>query len=205
MDDRDATCTGKFANRAILERQTTQLIGIAQGLIADDHLADGEIYFLHKWLIANDAVRENPLISTLIVRIDEVLADGVIDEEERADLHSIIARLTASDFEMGELAKSTTLPLTDPAPAVVFEGKRFCCTGTFTFGKRRDCEAAIAERGGVVASLTKKTDFMVVGAYATESWKYESFGNKILKAVEMQKKGTPIAIVSEEHWQEALA
>lgn len=32
--------------------------------------------------------------------------------------------------------------------------------------------------------MAQKTNVLVIGVYATESWKHSSFGNKILKAVE---------------------
>lgn len=200
----DTARGGQFMKSDIADRQTTQLIGMAQGLIADDKLNDAEIHFLHKWLVANDAVHRNPLIAMLIERIDAILEDGVIDEDERADLHDTIASLTASDFELGEVAKSTTLPLCNPVPEIDFEGTRFCFTGTFTFGKRKECEAATKEAGGDTGSLTQKTDFLVIGAYATESWKQESFGRKIEKAVEMRTNGHPIAIISETEWRKRL-
>lgn len=195
---------GQYNKHEVADRQTTQLIGIAQGLIADGHLNDGEIHFLHKWLVANEAVQANPLISLLVQRIDEILADGVIDEDERADLHNTISALTGSDFELGELSKSSTLPLCDPAPDIIFDGNRFCFTGTFTFGRRRDCEQAAIDRGASAGGLTQKTAFLVIGAYATESWKQETFGRKIEKAVELREAGFPIAIVSEKHWADSL-
>ena len=58
----------------------------------------------------------------------------------------------------------------------------------------------MAERGGSSGSLTKATDVLVIGMYATESWKHSSFGTKIIKAVDMREDGVPIAIVCEDHW-----
>jgi NAD-dependent DNA ligase len=195
---------GKYRGHELADRQTTQLIGIAQGLIADNKLNDAEIHFLHKWLAANDAVKGNALISMLVGRIEEILADGVIDDDERTDLHTTIAKLTANDFELGEVIKSTTLPLCDPAPEILFEGRQFCFTGTFVFGRRKKCEAETINRGGQTGALTQKTDFLVIGEYATEAWRQETFGRKIEKAVLMRDSGIPIAIVSEAHWRQAL-
>lgn len=195
---------GQYRSHEIADRQTTQLIGMAQGLIADGRLNDSEIHFLHKWLVANEAVKSNALISMLVARIEETLEDGVIDEDERTDLLSTLQALTANDFELGEVVKSTSLPLCNPAPNVAFTGRRFCMTGTFTTGKRKDVEAMVEELGGVAGTLTKKTDFLVIGEYATESWKQESFGRKIEKAVNMRDTGTPIAIISELHWRGAM-
>lgn len=62
------------------------------------------------------------------------------------------------------------------------------------------CEAAIEALGGLAGSLRKTTDVLVIGAYATESWKQSSFGAKILRAAEMRAQGAPIAIVSDAHW-----
>ncbi len=195
---------GQFLNQEISDRQVTQLIGMAQGMIADGHLKDEEIHFLHKWLVANDSVHANPLVSGLVQRITEVLADGVVDEDERADLHQTIQALTASDFELGELSKSSELPLCDPAPEVEFRRCRYCFTGTFTFGKRSDCEEAVKELGAKAGNLSKTTDFLVIGEYATRAWKQEAFGRKIEKAVALREEGHPISIISEAHWRKAL-
>jgi hypothetical protein len=62
----------------------------------------------------------------------------------------------------------------------------------------------VEARGAISGSLTKSTDVLVIGCYATESWKHSSFGNKIMKAAEMRNKGVPISIVSEEHWKAHL-
>ena len=196
---------GKYLGHEIADRQATQLIGIAQGLIADNKLSDDEINFLHKWLVANEAVKGNSLLLTLVKRVEEIVSDGEIDPDEREDLQKTLVALTANDFELGEVIKSSTLPLCNPSPIIEFKYRNFCLTGTFTFGRRRDCEAEIFNRGGNSGPLNKKTDFLVVGEYSTESWKQETFGRKIEKAVTMRDKGYPIAIVSEAHWRNALS
>jgi hypothetical protein len=57
-----------------------------------------------------------------------------------------------------------------------------------------------------VASLDPDpaTRYLVIGAYATESWAHSSFGRKIEKGVDMRASGVPIAIVGESHWAEHL-
>ena len=71
---------------------------------------------------------------------------------------------------------------------------------TFNYGQRKHCEAAVTDRGATAGGLTQKTNVLVIGMYATDSWKHSSFGTKIMSAVEYRKKGLPISIVSEEHW-----
>ena len=180
-------------------RQVDELIGLARGLIADGALNEAEVRCLETWLAANLSISHQPLIALLYDRVRAILADGVADQEECEDLLATLTTFTG-DADLGEAQKATTLPLCHPAPALSFEGKQYCFTGTFSFGQRKHCEQAVYERGGTGASLTKKTDVLVIGAYATESWKHSSFGNKILKAAEMRALGIPISIVSEEHW-----
>ena len=201
---RDEQLYNRFGNERISARQIDELIGLARGLCADGVLNQAEVEYLQKWLAANADVSNEPLIGALYHRINEILKDGVADTDERAALFDALNTFSTRDFELGETLKSSTIPLCDPAPALIFSGRSYCFTGTFNFGRRAQCEATVIERGGKCASLTKSTDVLVIGVYATESWKHSSFGNKILKACELRDSGLPIAIVSEEHWASHL-
>ncbi|UVO51544.1 BRCT domain-containing protein [Sphingomonas sp. SUN019] len=193
-----------IGNDRITSRQIDELVGLARGVAADGTLNQAEIEFLQKWLAANMAISNQPMIARLYHRINAVLADGIADAEECRDLLDTLNSFSSRDFELGEVLKSTSLPLCDPAPTLDFSGRRYCLTGTFNFGQRADCEAAVTWRGGVCGSLTQKTNVLVIGMYATESWKHSSFGTKIVKAVDFREAGIPIAIVSEDHWARHL-
>lgn len=194
----------QYSRDRIESRQVDELIGLARGLIADGMINQQEVEFLQKWLVANGSASDQPMINTLYKRVTEILADGVVDQVEMAELLDTLSRFANRDFELGETLKATSLPLSIPAPSLTFTGKNYCFTGTFNFGQRKHCEAAMIDRGAQVGGLTKKTDFLVIGVYATDSWKHSAFGNKILQACELRDKGHPIAIVSEEHWSAHL-
>lgn len=194
-----------FYNRVggerIASRQVDELLGLCRGLAADGLLNQSEVEFLRTWLAANREISDQPLIHTLYDRIAAIMADGVASKEECDDLLATMHDLTRSDIELGEVLKSASLPLCDPAPELTFAGKRYCFTGTFAFGKRKQCETVVVDRSGLTGSLTQKTDILVIGMYATESWKHSAFGNKILQAVAWRGEGFPISIVSEAHWR----
>lgn len=199
--ERDEELYNLFGRERISQRQIDELIGLSRGLCADGMLNEAEVSFLEKWLAASAAATGNAVVTTLYRRIREIFQDGVADQEEREDLFETLNAFSDTTFETGEVLKSTTLPLCSPPPELEFVGRSYCFTGTFTFGCRSLCEQAVVKRGGVCGSLTKKTNFLVVGEYATESWKHSSFGNKIMKAAELRdQRGVPIAIVSEQHW-----
>ncbi|MNF12093.1 hypothetical protein D3C80_2134780 [compost metagenome] len=52
--------------------------------------------------------------------------------------------------------------------------------------------------------MSKKIHYLVVGAIGNEQWLHSTYGTKIKKAVELREAGAPLAIVSEEHWQQAV-
>lgn len=194
-----------FGRDRISSRQIDELIGIARGLCADGAINDAEVEFLQKWLVINADISGQPLVRTLFERVSEILSDGLIDSEERQELFAALNAFSDTTFELGEVLKPTTLPLCAPAPRIVFEGAIFCFTGTFNLGRRTACAEAVEARGGFAGSLTQNTDYLVIGAYVTDSWLHSTYGTKILKAVEMRdRKAVPISIVSEAHWAQYL-
>ena len=159
-------------------RQIDELIGLARGIAADGSINQIEAEFLQKWLAANVRMSQHPVIATLYQRVNEILSDGVLDSDEAADLLHTLNCFSDRNFELGEVLKSITLPLCNPAPTPLrITGFSYCFTGTFSYGSRKDCEAAVSERGGDHGSLRKTTDVRVIGLYATESWKHSNFGN----------------------------
>lgn len=204
MSDFNEDEYNRFGRQRIAGRQMDELIGLARGLYADGEISEADVACLSSWLSAQAEITSHPMLRSLQNQLESVLADGVADAEERADLFDTLQRFTGVQVQVGEVMKPTTLPLCSPQPALQFTGQRYCLTGTFLFGRRNDCEAAVMERGGEVGSLTKKTRVLVIGSYATDSWKHSSFGLKILKACEYRETGVPISIVSESHWSAHL-
>ena len=205
--------TDSHADREILnlysrarldDRTINELLGLAKGIAADGMVNQQEAEFLQKWLLANVAVKDNPIIATLFKRINEILEDNNLDDEEARELLDTLHKFGGGDFGLGEMQKSTSLHFDDPPPNIDFQGRRFCFTGTFAYGSRSDCRRSVESLGGIEGSLTKSTDYLVIGIYATDSWAHSSFGRKIEKAVEYREKGSEIAIVSEEHWRRYL-
>jgi NAD-dependent DNA ligase len=133
-------------------------------------------------------------------RISSILADGIVDEDEQRELFELLQSISGEPLELGEALKPSGFPLCEPPPRLQFEGWEYAFTGTFLFGKRADCESAVRAKGAIVGSVRKTTNVLVIGSYATESWKHSAMGLKILKACELRDAGQRIAIVSEQHW-----
>lgn len=189
----------RFNHKRVVERNMDELIGLARGILADGKVDQAEAETLQKWLIAISGM-DNPLLHNLLVRVNEMLEDGVLDDEESQELFETLNELTGGDFEAGELLKSSTLPLDNPEPEVAIQDSTFCFTGTFESGTRKEVEAKTEDLGGIPSRLNGSTNYLVIGAYATDSWIHSSYGRKIEKALEYKKKGKDIKIISEHHW-----
>lgn len=191
----------KFNRKNIQDRQIDTLIGLSKGVAADGNVNQAEAEFLMTWLIQNRQSSDNPIIINLLQKISAMLEDGVLDMDESEELLGILRKISGESAEIGELAKTASLPVNEPLPEIIFEGGSFLFTGTCAFGTRKQCHEATQALGGAIAKgVNKNLNYLVLGTYVTDSWAHETFGRKIEKAIEYRDSGVPIAILTEEHW-----
>jgi len=191
----------------LLTKAAQSLLGICTGLIADGSLNDREIRFLALWIKDNEEAAQFWPGDIISQRINSILADGVITDDERKDLVEMLVAITGTDFiETGSAAPTspTTLPI-DDSETVIFVNKEFCFTGKFIYGNRQACQRSVVTLGGIAAEkVTGRLDYLVVGSLINSTWAYEAHGRKIEQAaVARQQSGRP-RIISESHWVNAL-
>jgi NAD-dependent DNA ligase len=145
-------------------------------------------------------------VNVLAERLERIIADGLVEDEERDDLLLLLQRATGESEGSAEpMTRATRLPVDIPAPDLIFEEHVYVFTGKFVTGKRAFCEEAVERLGGWCDSrITRETDYLVIGTLASEAWVHTTHGRKIEAAVEMKAQGHPIGIVAEEHWATAL-
>ena len=90
-----------FNTKPMADRQIDQLIGLAQGIVADGIVNQAEAEMLQNWLRANQWT-ENPYVSRLLDRVERVLEDGVLDEDEGRELHDALMSWTGGGGADGE-------------------------------------------------------------------------------------------------------
>ena len=141
------------------------------------------------------------MIINLLGRVDAMLEDGILDSDESSDLLSLLHKITGDSSVIGELAKTTSLPIDTPAPSVTFSGRQFLFTGTCVYGTRKQCQSVIEQLGGInTKGVTRGLNYLILGTYVTDSWIHETYGRKIEKAMQYREEGVPISIITEEHW-----
>ncbi|EGW22136.1 BRCT domain-containing protein [Methylobacter tundripaludum] len=178
------------------------LYGLIMGITADQVINDNEIHFLNLWLKDNEAYTRSFPLNVVKQRIDDILADNIITQEEREDFYQTLSKLIGGTFQETGAAGgfSTSFGNQEPDELIV-NGSTFCLTGAFITGTRDKCEQIITELGGIPAkSVTKKLDYLVIGALASRDWIATSHGRKIEKALLYQEQGSPVTILCEESW-----
>jgi NAD-dependent DNA ligase len=186
-------------------RAVATLVGIAQGLLADQQLVDSEIRFLQSWLEQNEAISAIWPGSSLFATVNAILADGIVSNEERVHLIDTLQKLIGGTFDdLASATHATELAL-DHVEVIDISDKSFCLTGDFVFGPKAVCHTAIETRGGTVtSSVGKRLNYLVVGGLGSPEWKHGSFGTKIEKAMELKQSGVPLLIVHEDVWAASI-
>jgi len=190
-----------------LTRAVQSLLGICTGLIADSQLTDVEIRFLDAWLRDHQEVTTVWPGSIIATRVRDVLADGIITEDERAYLLDTLTSVTGNEFTTTGSASpdAPAAPPYDAQAAIGFAGRSFCFTGKFLFGTREACHRVTERLGGApIDSINKQLDFLVIGSLISQDWAFESYGRKIEKAAQYREDSGLPMIISEKQWAAAL-
>jgi NAD-dependent DNA ligase len=200
-----------FARRAVAYRNEcmracSELVGLAEGLIADSQLNDAEINFLDRWLERNDAASCDWPGNVLHARVREVLTDGIVTADEREYLVKTLKLLVGGRLETVAAAPRVNELALDEVDNVTIPQSLFCLTGDFVYASREKCEQVIVASGGLVhPSITMKINYLVVGGLGSDEWKHGNYGTKIMKAIEYKRRGCPILIVHEDLWAKSLS
>jgi NAD-dependent DNA ligase len=179
-----------------------QLLRLCRAFVQDNYLSADEISELGLWLKQHQQVLDDWPGSVIAERVQQVLADGIVTEEERSDLQILLEKAAGTRPGVAAaLTLATRLPIDEPPPDVTFQGRSFCFTGEFIFGSRAKCQQSVLERGGYCHHrVSAATGFLVIGTVASPSWAHELYGRKIEAAVSLKDSGHCLGIVSEEHW-----
>ncbi|WP_017495960.1 BRCT domain-containing protein [Flavobacterium sp. WG21] len=180
------------------------LQGICHGILVDGIITDKEIYDLQKWLDENEHLNTYYPYDEIRSLVLSVLSDNKINEEEKVVLMAFFKQFVQiQDDEVSQKIQDTTIDvnifgLCTSEPEVIFEGKTFCITGVLQRGNRENLHRDIIKFGGIPTdSITKKTDYLIVGDNGNPAWAFSCYGRKVEKAINLRKEGHTIMLIHE--------
>lgn len=189
-----------------IEQGLAEMVGLVRGVIADGSVSQDEAQRLSEWARDHPEVATRYPANLLSRRLERIFMDGRVDAAERRRLGSMLTHLAENPGGLAAgFALATDLPVTHPQPDIVFEGQTFVFGGDMAYGPTHACEREVTELGGMCEhAVSRRTDYVVIGALAATDWSQASFGALIDEVVQYRGRGVPIAVVSEEHWAAAL-
>lgn len=182
------------------------LLGLVRGILADNVLNHKEILALNSWLGNHQELLHQWPANVIARRVEAVLADGVITQEETADLADTLSRVLGWGFNgQGQVHPWVSLLCPNPLPEVIVPGRSFLLSGKFLYGPRGRCDALTLECGGLTDKKMNGTlDYVVVGALTETSPPEKESSALIAEALALQSSGHHIDVIPEQSWHAAL-
>lgn len=179
--------------------QGNELMGFLTGIASDGVLNDQEVNALSDWLATHSTVRETWPASAIVNRLDNILEDGLISDEEREDLLQTLRGITAPTTNPTGIGyEASTEVWEDEVEHIAIAGKLFCLTGDFVVGERNTVDTLLRMKGAELSpNVTSRVDYLVIGTLASRDWLYTSHGRKIEKALLLRREGAGITIITE--------
>lgn len=196
--------SGHFYDMITSSIQT--LHGLIHGLLANNTISDEEIIALQNWQEDHSLLKGTYPFDEIYSLVCSITEDGVITDDERNLLKAFFAEFidTRDSYnlcapELAELkSKYSIQGICAKNPDIIIQNHVFCFTGASCRATRNEIAAIVNEHGGMFGnSVTKKTQYLIVGAEGNPCWAFSCYGRKIEKAVSMRKDGAAIIIVNE--------
>lgn len=198
-----------YYNPVTTDLQTLQ--GICHGILSDGEVNEKEVLDLEKWLEENTHLSTYYPFDEIRSLVLSIVSDGKIDEEEKLILKAYLNQFV--NIENKEISSQIDRETSDinitghcsSDPDIQIDGKTFCVTGVLKSGNRAEIQNLIEDLGGIITnSVTKKTDYLIVGDNGNPVWVFACYGRKVEKALGMRKKGHTICLVHEFDFMDAI-
>jgi hypothetical protein len=186
-----------------------RFMGYCAGIACDDLIKFREAQGIVEYAEQNPAVLADPLAKSIVYICRDALIDGVIDQGESTDICEAITRLVGDSYADTGLSSLGGVPAFPegalPHDLSALDGMTVVFTGNFEAKPRRILEDQLAEFNASIArTITKKTDFIIVGSEAARDWVFTHKGNKLSKALEMYHKAQRPIFISEAQLKKTL-
>ncbi|PKQ43683.1 BRCT domain-containing protein [Confluentibacter flavum] len=198
-----------YYNAVTTDLQTLQ--GICHGILADGVINEKEIHDLKEWLEQNIHLSTYYPYDEIRSLILSIVSDGKIEEEEVLILKAYLNQfINIENKDIAEKIDNETANINISGhctsdPNIDFDGKTFCVTGVLKSGNRTELENLISDLGGIpTKSITKKTDYLIVGDNGNPAWAFACYGRKVEKALELRKGGHQICLIHEFDFMDAI-
>ncbi|MBJ54216.1 MAG: NAD-dependent DNA ligase [Gammaproteobacteria bacterium] len=187
-----------------------KLHAIMAGIGADGEVNVEELEGLFSWLQEHEHLKTCWPYDEVESLILGVLADKKIDPIEHKLLMNFFGEFVSvldnkTIVSPVIIEGSNVFGLCSVCPDITFADAVFCFTGSSYKYTRNQFEELIEKYGGKISKgITRKVNYLVVGADGNPCWAYACYGRKVEKAAELRRQGHSIVIVHENDFHDAV-
>lgn len=120
--NKDNSSYWKYTGPMRVDKSMHTLEGLVNGISMDRRVTDDELRVLHKWISEHSEFANRHPFNEVIGRLNEVLSNGLIDEEERADILWLSRRFSTENSFFCEIT-SDMQRLQGMLAGIVADGK----------------------------------------------------------------------------------
>jgi NAD-dependent DNA ligase len=192
-----------------VKHATSEIVGISSNMVYNGEIRDKDIDFLQVWLDHHKEIRKRWPVSDLYSIVTNIVADGIITDDERKLLYKFLQTISLSLAETDLPIDSRVVSgIFDEGATIEYANKIFIFTGELVFDERQGAMDAVVKRGGVCPkahTITPKIDYLIVGSLGSENWASGKFGRKIEQAITLRKNAmSNIQIIKEDDFVNSL-
>ena len=186
-----------------------KFMGYCAGIACDDLITIDEAIGVKRYASENPEMLEDNAAAAIVFCCQDAVLDGEIDNQESTDICNAITALVGDCYADTGISSLGSVPVFPegklPENLAELDGKTLVLTGNFEVTPRKFLEDQIAEFGTIIScSVTKKTDYVVVGHEAARDWAFTHKGLKLAKALAMFQKGNRPLLISENQLKKSL-
>lgn len=188
-----------------------RLHAILGAVASDGVVTEDEVIGLQVWLKNHSYLKTVWPYDEIDSLINSVLADKKVTTEEQKMLQRYFMEFTAllDDRTITNPPEQTGIAIAGlcaTCPDIQFINKVFTLTGNFSAYSKSELASIIEDLGGeVTTNVSKKTNYLVIGADGSDDWAFACYGRKVERAIELRKQGLPLVITHEHDLHEALS
>jgi len=186
------------------ESRINQFIGLLKGICSDGHIVKSEIDRVERWVRSNEDLSGMFPIKPINDRLLHALQDDQLSDDELSELSLLITEIAGDKFtQSGDVDGCIGDFFCDNVKDYNLTNKTICFTGKFLSGTRRQCEFNAHRLGAQPKStVTNDLDVLVIGTVTSRDWRFQNFGRKVERAMELRASNGKPLILSEKQWIE---
>ena len=188
-----------------------RLHALLGGIAADAVITEEELNGLSKWLEDHNHLRTCWPYDEIDSVVLGVMEDHKIDDKE----HKLLLEFFSEFIQFDDirtivrpvvLEDQTLRGICSVCPEININGSLFCFTGASPKYSRKEFSEIVTKLGGkFINSISKKVNYLVIGADGNPCWAYACYGRKVEEAVNLRKQGERILLVHELDFHDAVA